>query len=83
MLLTIRFLVYLVSIRDDCSLTTLDTLPEIYTSVCFESQTVASNYQKFPNKNSRSVHYGHKLLVNIEVLDRHRRIGARLAAANI
>jgi len=42
---------------------------------------VASNYQKFPNKNSRSVHYGHKLLVNIKVLDWHRRIGTLLAGS--
>jgi hypothetical protein len=45
---------------DDCSLKTLKTSPEIYTSVSFESQTVASNYQEFPNKNTRPFGYGHK-----------------------
>jgi hypothetical protein len=45
---------------DDCSLKTLKTSPEIYTSVCFESQTVASNYQEFPNKKSRRLRYDHK-----------------------
>jgi hypothetical protein len=51
---------YLVSIRDNRSLKTLKTSPGIYTSVCFESQTVASNYQKFPNNKSHRLRYGHK-----------------------
>lgn len=46
--------------RDNCSLTTLNTSPETYTSVCFESQTVASNYQELPNKKASRLRYGHK-----------------------